>query len=112
MFKLYETAINSMTPEERKRPQIINMSRRRRIAKGSGLKENALGQMLNEFEQMRKMFQQFRQLMGPGMGMPFNIPGMPGAGNLPKVPPSFPQKLPPGFPMKGPAGFRKKGKRR
>lgn len=115
MFRLYETAINSMTPEERKRPQVINMSRRRRIAKGSGLKENDLGQMLNEFEQMRKMFQQFRQLMGPGMGMPFNILGMPGAGDLPKgLPSAFSRKPPPGFSLKGGGGggFRKKGKRR
>lgn len=124
MFNLYETAINSMTPEERRRPQIINMSRRRRIARGSGLKDNEIGQMLNEFEQMRKMFQQFRQLMGGGAGMlPFGLPGgMPGGmpGPLPPGAPPMPRgmtKLPPkppsGFPLKGPGGgyYRKKGKR-
>lgn len=111
MFKLYETAINSMTPEERKKPEIINMSRRRRIARGSALKENEVGQMLNEFEQMRKMFQQFRQLTGMGQGslpsLPFSMPNF----SLPKVPP--PGKAGLGAQYKRPGGvyFRKKGKR-
>lgn len=77
MFKLYETAINSMTPEERRTPQIINMSRRRRIAKGSGLKENELGQMLNEFEQMRSMFSQLGKLTGGIAGGMLGKAGMP-----------------------------------
>jgi signal recognition particle subunit SRP54 len=73
IFKAYETAYNSMTKEERIKPQMIDMSRRRRIAKGSGLQENQLGKMLNEFEQMRSMFKQFSKLLG-GFG------GMAGAG--------------------------------
>lgn len=113
MFKLYESAINSMTPEERRKPEIINMSRRRRIARGAALKDNEVGQMLNEFEQMRKMFQQFRKLMSLGpagmpIGMPGGFPGMPG---LPKTAPkSSPTS---GFSLKGPGGgyYRKKGKR-
>lgn len=68
MMKGYETAYNSMTKEERLKPQIIDMSRRRRIARGSGLRENELGKMLNEFEQMRGMFKQFSKLLG-GFGM-------------------------------------------
>jgi signal recognition particle subunit SRP54 len=132
MFNLYETAINSMTPAERQKPEIINMSRRRRIARGAGLQDNQIGQMLNEFEQMRRMFAQFRQMFGggfPGMpggmpgGMPFGMPGvppMPGAPGgkgpqLPKMPPGgFRPNPPPGFPLKGPGGgyFRKKGKKR
>jgi signal recognition particle subunit SRP54 len=124
MFKLYETAINSMTPTERQKPEIINMSRRRRIAAGAGLKDNEVGQMLNEFEQMRKMFTQMRKMFGngfPGMpgGMPFGMPGGPEPPGgvmpqLPKLPPGgFPRNPPPGFPLKGPGGgyFRKKGKR-
>jgi signal recognition particle subunit SRP54 len=127
MFKLYETAINSMTPEERKKPQIISMSRRKRIARGSGLKDNEIGQMLNEFEQMRQMFGQFSKMM-PGMGgmmpggMPTGMPGMPGQmpgpggafPNLPKMPPGgLPKNPPPGFLAKGRGGsyYRKKGKR-
>ena len=76
IFKAYETAYNSMTKEERVKPQIIDMSRRRRIAKGSGLQENQLGKMLNEFEQMRGMFKQFSKLLG-GFG------GMSGGGGNP-----------------------------
>ncbi|MBI4532760.1 MAG: signal recognition particle protein, partial [Candidatus Melainabacteria bacterium] len=114
MFQLYETAINSMTPTERNRPEIINMSRRRRIARGAGLKENEVGQMLNEFEQMRAMFQQFKQLgalggLGKVPGMPFGMPGsLPGTKKL-----KMPSAPPPGFPFKGPGGgyYRKKGKR-
>jgi len=82
MFKLYENAYDSMTKDERVKPQIIDMSRRRRIAKGSGLQENQLGKMLNEFEQMRGMFKQFSKLLG-GMagagGSPFG--GLFGGGN-------------------------------
>ncbi|MBY0552225.1 MAG: signal recognition particle protein [Candidatus Obscuribacterales bacterium] len=78
MLDLYETAINSMTPDERRTPEIIDYRRKRRIAAGSGLKENQVNQMLNEFEQMRKMFSQFRGMMGGPGGMPF--PGMPGGG--------------------------------
>jgi signal recognition particle subunit SRP54 len=139
MMKVYETAINSMTVEERRKPEIINMSRRRRIARGSGLPENQIGQMLNEFEQMRQMFSQFHKMMGgfafPGMpGMPGMGPGgggqmpkggiPPGFGQLPGVsnpgamPPGFPgglpgRRLPPGTPQYRPGGgaFKKKGKR-
>lgn len=78
MLDLYETAINSMTPDERRTPEIIDYRRKRRIAAGSGLKENQVNQMLNEFEQMRKMFSQFSGMMGGAGGMPF--PGMPGGG--------------------------------
>jgi signal recognition particle subunit SRP54 len=109
MFTLYETAINSMTPEERRKPEIINIKRRRRIALGAGLKDNQVGQMLNEFEQMRRMFQQFRTMMGAAKGsLPF------GLGGKAVAPPPGPLKAPnPGFPLKGPGGgyYRKKGKR-
>ncbi len=79
MMKSYETAYNSMTKEERLKPQIVDMSRRRRIAKGSGLKENELGKMLNEFEKMRTMFKQFSKLLG-GFGGLGGLAG--GAGGL------------------------------
>ena len=127
MLDLYETAINSMTPNERNRPEIINMSRRRRIARGSGLKENEVGQMLNEFEQMRKMFAGFRKMMG-GMPIP-GFPGMPGMGggappnwdeimkNAPMMPPGGAPadsrgKLPPGYRPGGGSIFRKKNRKR
>jgi signal recognition particle subunit SRP54 len=56
MMKLYEVAINSMTVLEREHPEKIDMSRRRRVARGSGMKEFQIGRMLNEFEQMRQIF--------------------------------------------------------
>lgn len=80
-MKAYETAINSMTSAERRNPDMINMSRRRRIARGSGMKDGEIGQMLNEFQQMRQMFGMMKQYGGlPGM------PGMPGMPGLPGLP--------------------------
>jgi signal recognition particle subunit SRP54 len=123
MFNLYETAINSMTPDERKRPEIITMSRRRRIAHGSGLQDNEVGKMLNEFEQMRQMFGQMNKMLGMGgaglfgqmagqggkaLGMPGLPPNFAPGSPLPKLP-----KPPQGLSLKGPGGgyYRKKGKR-
>lgn len=123
VMKLYETAINSMTKAERQNPDIIDFKRRRRIAKGSGLKDNQIGQLLNDFQKMRQMFQYMRPLlsMGMGGGMPPGMGGLPGmtpggmpdlgalmrgAGNpgmgMPKMP-QMPQgmkpgQMPPGFP--------------
>jgi signal recognition particle subunit SRP54 len=118
MLGLYETAINSMTPEERRKPEIINMSRRRRIANGAGMQENALGQMLNEFDKMRQMFQQLNKMMGAGGASMLSglIPGMPGAqkGQMPPFPASgMPKMPPPNFSRKSgfSGGYRKKGKR-
>ncbi len=54
-----EAIINSMTLEERKSYQIINGSRRRRIAKGSGTTVQEVNKMLKNFEQMQKMLKQF-----------------------------------------------------
>jgi signal recognition particle subunit SRP54 len=117
-----------MTVEERRKPEIINMSRRRRVAAGSGLKENELGQMLNEFEQMRSMFSQLGKMGGgmfggqggmPGMGGMPKMPGMPGMGNMPNIPTGKParnQNLPPGaMPFglaRGSGHYRKKNKSR
>ncbi|MCL2167019.1 MAG: signal recognition particle protein [Clostridiales bacterium] len=70
-----EAIIRSMTPEERRRPQIINGSRRRRIAAGSGTGISDVNRLLKQFEQMQKMMKQFGQMgknMGKmGMRMPF-----------------------------------------
>ena len=54
-----EAVIRSMTPEERRRPEIIGGSRRRRIARGSGTKPQDVNQLLNQFDRMRKMMRQF-----------------------------------------------------
>ena len=74
-FVRVEAIINSMTPEERRRPQIINGSRRRRIARGSGTRVQDVNQLLRQFEEMRKMMKRmkrgkFRGAFPPG-ALPF-----------------------------------------
>ncbi len=54
-FKQTEAIIDSMTPAERERPEIINTSRRERIAKGSGTQVADVNRLLKQFEQTRKM---------------------------------------------------------
>ena len=54
-FKGIEAIINSMTPEERRRPEIINGSRRQRIARGSGTNIVDVNRLLKQFEETRKM---------------------------------------------------------
>ena len=54
-FKSIEAIINSMTPKERTHPEIINQSRRLRIAKGSGTKLDDVNRLMKQFDQMRKM---------------------------------------------------------
>jgi signal recognition particle subunit SRP54 len=54
-FKSIEAIIQSMTPKERQNPDIINQSRRMRIAKGSGTKLEDVNRLLKQFDQMRKM---------------------------------------------------------
>ncbi|GIV61850.1 MAG: signal recognition particle protein [Rhodothermaceae bacterium] len=65
-FKHIEAIINSMTPEERRRPEIINGSRRRRIAAGAGLQVQDVNQLLKQFKEMRKMMKTMTKLMGKG----------------------------------------------
>lgn len=55
MFIDIEAIINSMTPKERRRPEIINGSRKRRIAKGAGKDIAAVNRLLKQFTQMQKM---------------------------------------------------------
>ena len=54
-FKSIEAIINSMTPKERTNPEIINQSRKIRIAKGSGTNIQEVSRLLKQFDQMRKM---------------------------------------------------------
>jgi len=62
-LKRIEAMIRSMTPQERRHPEIIDASRRRRIARGSGTMVQDLNRLLKEFEQVRQLM---RQLGGPG----------------------------------------------
>lgn len=68
-LKLYEYAIQSMTQEERRNPDLINPNRIRRISKGSGLKENQISALMQEFTQMRSMVKMLSPMMGGGPKM-------------------------------------------
>lgn len=73
-FNKLEAIIKSMTPEERKNPSIINGSRKKRIALGSGKKLEEINQFMRQFDQMRKMMHQMSKMQGKGgMSMP-NFP--------------------------------------
>ncbi len=58
--------IQSMTPEERANPDLINVSRKNRIAKGCGLDISEINRFMKQFEQSRKMMKQFSGMMGKG----------------------------------------------
>lgn len=64
-FKSIEAIIYSMTPEERTRPEILNGSRRSRIAKGSGTSIQEVNRLLKQFDQTRKMM---KMVTGSKMG--------------------------------------------
>ena len=115
-----EAIINSMTMKERRNPNIINGSRRARIARGSGTTVQQVNQLLKQFDQMRRMMQsvmrpgrRMPQLPGgmgrfggmggglPGMGVPGGLPGM-GAG-IPGLGGGFPS-----LPGSGKSAARKK----
>jgi signal recognition particle subunit SRP54 len=86
-MKRTEAIVLSMTPDERRRPEIIKQSRRERIAKGSGTKLVEVNQLLKQFGEMRKMMRSPNKMnkmmkqMGGGMGGMPNLPGM-GKGGL------------------------------
>ena len=60
-----EAIIQSMTVEERKRPEIINGSRRRRISRGSGTTAQDINQLMNQFRQTQKIMKQFSRNKNP-----------------------------------------------
>ena len=60
-FTRIEAIITSMTPAEREKPAIINPSRKRRIAAGSGTKVEDVNRLLKQFEQMKTMMKQFNK---------------------------------------------------
>jgi signal recognition particle subunit SRP54 len=107
MMKKMEVAVGSMTLAERRKPDLIDQSRIRRIAKGSGLKTGEIGKMVKDFEKMRDMMRMMKNMMGGG-GFP-GMPGMGGGAGMPPMPPGFPGMgagggMPPGFPGMG-GGF-------
>ncbi|MCE9523651.1 MAG: signal recognition particle protein [Alphaproteobacteria bacterium] len=104
MLKRQEAIILSMTKEERKTPDVLNGSRRRRIAQGSGVEVSEVNKLLKMHRQMADVMKK----MGKGKGLMNALfggaaPQMPGGGKLPglgggqmQMPPGM--KLPPGFP--------------
>ncbi len=59
-----EAIINSMTPQERRNPKIINASRKRRIAKGSGTTVQDVNRLLKSYEEMRRLFKRMKKKGG------------------------------------------------
>jgi signal recognition particle subunit SRP54 len=75
-FNGIEAIIRSMTPKERTTPEILNQSRRLRIAKGSGTSIQEVNRLIKQFDQTRKMM---KMVTGSGMrGMMGRMKGMPG----------------------------------
>lgn len=74
-FKGIEAIIHSMTPKERSNPSLMNASRKKRIAKGSGTSVQEVNQLLKQFTQMSKMM---KMMQGGGgkrmMQMMKNMP--------------------------------------
>ena len=82
-FKSIEAIIQSMTPKERKHPEILNQSRKNRIAKGSGTTLQEVNRLVKQFDQTRKMMKMVTgSKMGKMMGKMPMMPGMPG---MPKL---------------------------
>src|SRR5690606_38549127 len=65
-FKPIEAVIQSMTPAERENPDVINGSRRKRIANGSGTSIQQVNNLLKQFDQMRKMMKKMNRMQGAG----------------------------------------------
>jgi len=60
-FVRIEAIINSMTPEERRKPKVINASRKRRIAKGSGTEVMDVNRLLRQFQEMQRMMKKIKK---------------------------------------------------
>jgi signal recognition particle subunit SRP54 len=68
-FKGIESLIQSMTPEERAKPELLNNSRKQRIVQGSGKNIQELNKLLTQFQQMRQMMKMMNKKRGriPGL---------------------------------------------
>jgi len=109
-LKPVEAIIRSMTPLERRRPELLNGSRRTRIANGSGTTVGEVNQLVKQFQEMQKMMKRMGAMGlgrpgkgkkgkkgkrggGFGGGIPAGVPGLPGMPGMPGLP-----GLPGGFP--------------
>jgi signal recognition particle subunit SRP54 len=82
-FAGIEAIIKSMTPKERTNPEVLNQSRRMRIAKGSGTSIQEVNRLVKQFDQTRKMMKmvtgnQMKSMMARMKDMKGGMPGMPG----------------------------------
>src|SRR3954471_22206217 len=77
-LKRIEGIINSMTPQERRKPELLKASRKRRIAAGAGVSVQVVNQLLAQFEQMQKMMKMMKggNLQRMMRGMKGLLPGM------------------------------------
>ena len=79
-MKKVEAVIQSMTREERKKPEILKASRKKRIAKGSGVEVSDVNKLLKQFDQMKQVMKMFSNGNFPQM------PGMMGGRGKKKFP--------------------------
>ena len=85
-FKGIEAIIKSMTPKERTNPEILNQSRRQRIAKGSGTDLQEVNRLIKQFDQTRKMMKMVTgSQMARMAGMMGKMKDMPGMPKMPKL---------------------------
>ena len=85
-FKGIEAIIKSMTPKERTNPEILNQSRRQRIAKGSGTDLQEVNRLIKQFDQTRKMMKMVTgSQMARMAGMMGKMKGMSGMPKMPKM---------------------------
>ena len=73
----FDAIIGSMTPGERRNPEIINGSRRQRIARGSGTNVQDVNRLLKQYAQLRKLMKQFKGMEGKLPRGMKNLPGLP-----------------------------------
>jgi signal recognition particle subunit SRP54 len=85
VVKRQEAIIQSMTPQERRQPKVIQASRKRRIAAGSGTSVQDVNKLLKQFQLMNKMMKKVGKMGKKGM-MRAGLPQMPG---MPGMPPRF-----------------------
>jgi signal recognition particle subunit SRP54 len=71
-FGRMEAIIGSMTPQERRKPDVINGSRRKRIAMGSGTRVSEVNRLLSQFRDMKKMMKRMKSMKRSGIrgGLP------------------------------------------
>ncbi|MBI1363303.1 MAG: signal recognition particle protein [Proteobacteria bacterium] len=79
--------INSMTPKERRNPQLMNARRRIRIANGAGVSVNEVNKLLKSYDQMSRMMKKLGKMGGlAGLGKMFGKGGLPNISGMPKLP--------------------------